>query len=223
MYSSVLLSFLAAFPFVAPHPTTHILHEKRDFNLSGAIDRRRIDGDVLLPMRIGLKPNADAMENGEEWLMAISDPTSPDYGKFWTRDQVIDAFAPHEDSVNGVIDWLNANGISALTHTDNKQWIAFDLPASQAEVLLRTEFYEHERANGGSEASCDEYLLPEHLSSHVDFITPGIKSRDITGRSKRSLDALKKRACTSPLRYMSYRMVEQNAPPILSSLGLQYD
>lgn len=45
------------------------IHEIREIPLRDAEDRKRIDGDAVLPVRIALRPNTDALSKAEEWLM----------------------------------------------------------------------------------------------------------------------------------------------------------
>lgn len=52
--------------------------------------------------------------------------------------------------------------------------------------MLQTEYYEHQHEDGGFEALCDLYHLPEHVRSHIDYSTPAVKGSDVTGRIKRS-------------------------------------
>lgn len=166
----------------------YVVHEKREFDLPDidGLDRRRVEADTLLPMRIGLRQNADAVVSAEKWLMEVSDPDSSKFGQHWTQNEVIDAFQPPDESAAAVEDWLSRHGITWSTRSDNKMWFAFDLAASVAEALLHTEYFEHQTKKGTFEVSCDEYSLPEELTNHIDYITPGVKSKDITFRSKRS-------------------------------------
>lgn len=67
-------------------------------------------------------------------------------------------------------DWLVASGIedSAIVHSDNKGWLAFDIPAWQAEDLFQTEYHEHVHATSGQvRVGCDEYAGPYNASVHV--------------------------------------------------------
>jgi len=52
-----------------------------------------------------------------------SDPSSPHHGKHMTPEEVIDFFAPDQSSVDAVIDWLVASGISRnrIGQSANKQ------------------------------------------------------------------------------------------------------
>jgi tripeptidyl-peptidase-1 len=102
------------------------------------------------------------------------------------QDQVIEAFKPMGESVDTAKAWLMEHGISRYTHSDNKQWIAFDTTASKAEELFQTKYFEHQDASGRTLASCDAYHLPANVSAHVDYITPGVKASDVTGRTRRS-------------------------------------
>lgn len=107
-----------------------------------------------------------------------SDPDSPDYGKHWTSEQIIDHFKPSDDTVDAVRQWLVDSGIadSRITHTDNKGWFALTVTGDEANKLLKTQFHEFEDSHTGKVTpGCDEYSLPEHIREHVDYVTPGIK------------------------------------------------
>jgi tripeptidyl-peptidase-1 len=125
-------------------------------------------------VRIGLTQSN--LHRAEEYLLDVSHPRSPNYGKLWTSEQVIEAFRPSEIAVQAVRDWLAAHGIVDVTHSDNKGWLAFDAPASDVEALLRTEYYEHEdMVTGGVLPACDKYHVPNIIQEHIDYITPGTK------------------------------------------------
>ncbi len=69
-------------------------------------------------------------------------------------------FAPAEDSVNAIKEWLANSGIdnSRVVHTDNKGWLAFDASVEEAERLLLAEFYEHEHQYSDKvKVGCDQY------------------------------------------------------------------
>ena len=81
--------------------------------------------------------------------MDISHPESINYGKQWTAPQVNKAFAPTAATVSAVRDWLVGAGIgeSRISVSDNKGWLAFDAAVEEAEMLFRTQFYEHEHVD----------------------------------------------------------------------------
>lgn len=91
--------------------------------------------------------------------MTRSHPESPNYGKHWTADEVVRAFAPSDDTVAEVRAWLNEAGIddSRLLHTENQGWLAFPATNAEAESLLHTEYYHYVNEISGSKVmACEE-------------------------------------------------------------------
>lgn len=80
-------------------------------------------------------------------------------------EEVHDLFAPIEDHVQTIKEWLQRSGIdgSRIVHSDNKGWLAFDATTEEAERLFRTEYYEHEHSQSDRvRVGCDEsvYMHP---------------------------------------------------------------
>ncbi|CAK4033881.1 aorsin [Lecanosticta acicola] len=134
-------------------------------------------------MRIGLKQSN--LDKAHDWLNEVSHPTSSNYGRHWTQEQVIEAFQPSNETLSAVLEWLTSSGISKsrIKHTENKQWLAFDATVQEAENLLHTTYHEYELdQEGHSMIGCEQYHVPKHLSKHVDFITPGVKRSQMRKR-----------------------------------------
>jgi tripeptidyl-peptidase-1 len=94
-----------------------------------------------------------------DFISPSSHPDSKNYGKYWTAEEVHDIFAPPEDTVNTVKEWLHSSGIepSRVVHSDNKGWIAVDVTVDEAERLLLAEFYEHEHVHSAAvRVGCDK-------------------------------------------------------------------
>lgn len=130
--------------------SNHVLHEKREVKLSQRWRRdSRLEPDAIVPVRIGLKQNN--LDLGAERLMSISHPDSEHYGKHLSEEEVHDLFAPSDDTVNAVRDWLISSSIDArvIAHSDNKGWLAADIPAEDAESLFQMELYEFEHSDTG--------------------------------------------------------------------------
>ncbi|KAF3014047.1 hypothetical protein E8E14_011471 [Neopestalotiopsis sp. 37M] len=158
----------------------HAVHEERRGISSRWVKRKRVPASKRLPVRIGLTQSN--LDRAEEYLLDISHPKSPNYGKTWSSDEVIAAFQPSETAVQAVREWLASNGIIEVTHSDNKGWLAFDAPAAKVEELFQTEYYEHEDQNtGGIVPSCDKYHVPQRIQEHIDYITPGTKLMALEG------------------------------------------
>ena len=101
-------------------PPTHGVHEERDVHSSRWTKLGRVRPEAILPVRIALAQNN--LDKGHGYLMDVSHPHSPNYGKHWTADEVIEAFRPNDADVEVVRDWLVESGIpvETITHSDNK-------------------------------------------------------------------------------------------------------
>jgi tripeptidyl-peptidase-1 len=68
-------------------------------------------------------------------------------------------FAPSEETVAIVRDWLIESGIGKhrIVHSDNKGWLAFDGTAEEVENLFKAEYHTFEHSSGDRvAAACDE-------------------------------------------------------------------
>lgn len=110
--------------------------------------------------------------------MDVSHPASENYGNHLSKEEVHSLFAPADETVEVVKDWLLGSGLLSendIIQYENKGWLAIDMPARHAESLFGTKYYEHEDDKGHVRIGCDEYYLPAHVSNHVDFVKPGVK------------------------------------------------
>ncbi|GAD94745.1 alkaline serine protease AorO [Paecilomyces variotii No. 5] len=190
MRSSVLLlGALTAAAVAIPAPHNYVLHERREVLPATWSEGERVYGKTSLPMRIGLAQSN--LDRGHDLLMEVSDHASAKYRQFYTAEEIHDLFAPSEESIQSVRDWLESAGVHSdrITLSANKQWLQFDADAEEVEKLLRTEYYMHTNsATGKSHVACHEYYIPEHVQEHVDYVTPGIKHLGVKGGSSSSLD-----------------------------------
>lgn len=100
-------------------PSTHGVHEHRDVHSSRWTKLGRVRPEAILPVRVALAQNN--LDKGHDYLMDVSHPHYPNYGKHWTADEVIEAKSNDAD-VEAVRDWLVGSGIpvETITHSDNK-------------------------------------------------------------------------------------------------------
>jgi tripeptidyl-peptidase I len=129
--------------------------------------------------------------------MEVSDPRSPNYGKYWSAEKVHDAFAPSTETVKEVMEWLSSCGIPShrVAHSKNKGWLAFDAPAHEVEKLLNTDYHEHHHSNGEIRVGTDEYALDQTFEQiwqliHLD-ITFHLTSRNTLTTSLRASNYLR--------------------------------
>ena len=167
---------LAALTLAEPQLSPHVVHERRSFNpeARGWRFHRRMEGHAVLPMRFGLsQSNLDTLE---EELMAVSHPESPNYGKHWSAQRIVEHFAPSKETVDAVAEWLSQNGISRdrLKLSKSKSWIEVNATVAEVEDLLKTEYHVWEDADGLERVGCHEYSLPEHMTPHIDIVKPTV-------------------------------------------------
>ncbi|KAI9696511.1 MAG: hypothetical protein M1820_008139 [Bogoriella megaspora] len=184
-----------------PNPSSHVLHEQHRRENGEWIRTTRVNQNHYLPMRIGLAQQN--LEKGYDHVMEVADPRSLLYGQHWSAKEVHDAFAPTEEAETVVKDWLVSAGISAnrIKHYENRGWLAFDATAEEAENLLHAEFYEHEhRYSDKIRVGCSRYHLPKHVSSHVDYITPGVKLTPVIKRDAKTKKRATRKSYKQPAR-----------------------
>jgi tripeptidyl-peptidase I len=155
----LLLSAVGSLAAPTVQESRHVLHERRNIESTTWLKGERLDGDVKLPMRIGLTQSN--LEEGAALLDELSHPDSSRYGKHLSAEEVTDLFAPSKDAVDAVQAWLEAAGVHAsrISHSMNKQWLQFDAKTSEVEELLQTRyhFFEHSE-HGSASIACDEYV-----------------------------------------------------------------
>lgn len=193
LLASVDLSALAI-PTVI---SKHVLHEKRTTTSQRGKWQKgdRVHPQAIVPVRVALKQNG--IDIGHDRLMAVSDPASQTYGQHLSPEEVNSLFAPSDDTVSAVREWLTTSGIdsSMIAHSDNKGWLAADILAEDAERLFNAQFHEYEDTQSGKlKIGCDEYHIPSHLRPHIDYVTPGVKLSSM----------LKKRSTSSVKRHMPW-------------------
>ncbi|KAH0016835.1 subtilisin-like protein, partial [Aureobasidium melanogenum] len=171
-----LLSLSVLVASVLASPTgNYVIHEKRDAAPMGWSKGGRLDRRALIPMKIALTQRN--LDQAAEYLHEVSHPESSKYGQHWTAQEVADHFAPSDETISSVMDWLVASGISSdsVKLSKGKNWINLEASADQAESLLNTKYHVYEHGvTGQPHIGCDEYSLPKHLKDHIDFVTPSL-------------------------------------------------
>lgn len=145
-----LVALVCATALAAPSKhVTHVLHERRavepseDWELTG-----RVEGTRVLPLRIGLTQSN--LHELESLLMDVAHPESPFYGQHWSAKQVADHFAPSDETISTVHDWLSDAGFAdermRLSHS--KGWVEVNATVSEVEELLQTEYTVYTHTSG---------------------------------------------------------------------------
>ncbi|EIW53707.1 subtilisin-like protein [Trametes versicolor FP-101664 SS1] len=160
---------------LAARPVRRVAHETRRSLPTGWTPIRRAEPDRVLPLSVGLVQSN--LENLEAYLLDVSHPDSPNYGQHWTPARVADTFRPSPASVDAVRTWLVEDGqigVDRIALSGSGAWLVANVTVDEAEQLLGTEYYVYQHEEDGREhLACHQgYHLPEHVSKHVDLITP---------------------------------------------------
>ncbi|KAL1937832.1 hypothetical protein VTO73DRAFT_12852 [Trametes versicolor] len=166
---------LATLVAALPSPRSNlVVHEKRamepvDWELS-----RKLEPDVVLPMRFGLTQNN--LHKLEEMLMSVSHPTSQSYGKHFSPEDVVDTFAPSDETIGAVTRWLTESGIAKerLRLSASKGWIEVNATTAEVEDLIAAEYHVFSHPSGVQQIGCNSYSVPEHVREHIDIIQPTV-------------------------------------------------
>ncbi|KAL8737578.1 MAG: hypothetical protein Q9181_001556 [Wetmoreana brouardii] len=147
-------------------------------------------------MRIALTQSN--LDKAEEFLMDVSHPDSPNFGKHWTHEEIANKFAPSSETVDTVTSWLTSSGIASerISRSQSLGWLKFDATVAEAESLLKTEYHVYKHDMGKPHVSCSSYHVPEHVTPHIDFITPGV-SFDTKVPQAAVADNVEKRAAST--------------------------
>ena len=174
MLLPAFLSWACVAVVVASPPTRYTQLEKRQKLPHGWRKHTRLDADHPLPIRIALAQSN--LHKGYDHLMDVSHPDSRNYGKHWSAQQVAEAFAPKQETVDSVLEWLKGSGISEarISRSQSLGWLNIDSTVGEAEALLKTKYHLHRHSSGKPQVACDTYHVPQHLKRHIDFITPTV-------------------------------------------------
>ncbi|KAJ7685503.1 peptidase S8/S53 domain-containing protein [Mycena polygramma] len=177
------LSFLslALVVYAGPQLSPYLVHEKRTDVPDGWAHSHKVEGSSILPLRIGLtQPNIESID---QFINDVAHPDSPSYGKHWTPAEVAAKFAPTEESIEAVREWLIASGIDAgrIKVATTKSWIRVNTTVEEAENLLKAEYHMYEHQTGKKHIACDSYQLPGDVQAHIDLITPTVHFNAIIG------------------------------------------
>ena len=109
------------------------------------------DSNQLLQVSIAL--TIQNVDLGVETLLRISDPTSPDYGKYLSTEDVARMFEPKPNAVSHVMEWLGESDIdqSHVNLSYGGDRLSLDLSVQEATLLLETTFNHQTHQETGQE------------------------------------------------------------------------
>lgn len=119
----------------------------------------------------------------EEYFWQVSDPQHSNYGKYLSREEVMEFIAASDDDLDLVINWLHENSAIDVTVSPNKDLIHATFSVSTLEDILQTTFHTFSSKKYALRVPriIAPYSLPEDIAevvALVDGITllPGIRA-----------------------------------------------
>ncbi|TRM66566.1 peptidase S8/S53 domain-containing protein [Schizophyllum amplum] len=171
-FSSAILASAVLRVLGSPAPRAAMrLHEKRKELPSGFVNKGAAAADTMIDMRIALKmADRDGLEAA---LFDVSTPSSANYGKHLTQDEVKAYASPSAETSSAVSDWLSGEGITFDIGGSYDNWVTFSVPVSKANELLDASYetFLHTPTDS-SQVRTLAYSLPEALTGHVDAVYP---------------------------------------------------
>lgn len=148
-----------------------LFHELKSLPLQW-VSRGQADKDIPIKVQIGLKQsNIQALQAK---LLDISNPSSSNYGKWLSKDEVAAYTAPADGNIEAVKAWLAGAGITKVSQPTN-DWIEFTAPVAVMEKLLDTKYqmYTHpDSASPHGIPRTTKYSVPKNLHGIIDMVTP---------------------------------------------------
>eukprot|EP00026_Physarum_polycephalum_P003429 Phypoly_transcript_03440.p1 GENE.Phypoly_transcript_03440~~Phypoly_transcript_03440.p1 ORF type:complete len:705 (+),score=87.98 Phypoly_transcript_03440:71-2185(+) len=102
----------------------------------------------------------------------VSDPTSPNYGKFLTEQDVARLVAPQQSTVQRVVNWLIAGGLKREAFTFFPDYIQVATDVSSASNLFSVDFALYRSTkSGNTRIRINGFAqVPEVLLNDIDFV-----------------------------------------------------
>ncbi|KAL0931697.1 tripeptidyl peptidase a [Colletotrichum truncatum] len=120
-------------------------------------------------LQIGLK--MQNIEKLETMLKDVSDPDSPNYGKYLSAAQVNEVFKPAEASVAAVQAWLAKENVKDVSYTDGGRFVNFATDVATANRILGASFAYYD-VQGSMKLRTKEYSVPDTMAQHIELVTP---------------------------------------------------
>lgn len=106
-------------------------------------------------------------------LHDISDPTSQNYGRHLSKEQVT-SLTRNVESLDAIVSYLRSNGASTVSQSSSGDFINAKAPIAVWEKMFNTKFYSLNPNRGGKTdrtfVRAESYSIPEELNSHVQGV-----------------------------------------------------
>ncbi|KAI0029779.1 family S53 protease [Vararia minispora EC-137] len=148
-----------------------VVHESREAIPSGFVKVGAAPASQTLTLRLGLQQGDIAGLEGQ--LMDVSTPSSANYGKFLTKEQVEAYVAPKQETVDAINQFLSSNGISSKAVSPAGDIISIQVTVEQANALFSAQFNTFKHVETDTETVRTlQYSIPETLKGALSFVHP---------------------------------------------------
>lgn len=158
-----------------PSSFPKVTHERRDVVQGQWTKISRAEVGAPLTLRIGLKQRN--LERADEFMDAISNPSSETYGQHWSPQKVAEMFAPSDEAITETEEWLLSEGVTSeqISKTSGRNWIKVSTTIGKAESLLGATYNVYENEDGVQLVACESYNVPVAIQGHIDLVAPTIQ------------------------------------------------
>ncbi|KAJ7781855.1 family S53 protease [Mycena maculata] len=166
LFWTSLFSLAAASPVLKPRVV-----QSRSSAPQGFINLGAANSSQTLNLRIALASrNISGLETA---LLDVSTPSSANYGKHLTKEQVNAYVAPSVEALAAVQSWLSSNNVTAASSGAAGDWLTVTIPVAKANALLAANYQTFQHLDSGkSYARTLSYSLPAEVAPHIDDIHP---------------------------------------------------
>ncbi|KAJ7205471.1 subtilisin-like protein [Mycena pura] len=177
---SAFLIFALFLALVRASPT-HVLHETRALVPKGYDDGSLVDADTILHFRVALaQSNISGLK---DVLDEVSNPSSPHYGQYLSKEQIVEHIQPSPSTISAIQEWLTLHNLASSVISPFNDWIAFSASIKQANSLLAADFLNHTHsATRRSFIRTRSYSIPAALKAHIEYITPTVSLPSLSPR-----------------------------------------
>jgi len=165
---------LFSFPSVAALPSLVAMETQAPLAPIAWVANGPTPRSTVIELVFAVKQNG--LRELHDTLMRVSVPSSPDYGKHLSNDEVNALTAPDPDSIRLVEDFVRQYGAEPRAVTPNRDLIVATVSVGVAERMLATKYVKFVHETSGSEIHrvADGYSLPSSLAAVVDFVSPTV-------------------------------------------------
>ena len=131
----------------------------------------RLHHEYIHEVTIAIRPKN--MDEVTRVLHDISHPSSSNYGKHWTREEIVD-FTSNSEAYVAVVSYLRSRGASVVSETLASEFITVRAPIKVLETIFNTEFYifhqTQDRGNVNKVVRAEKYWIPRELEPHIQSV-----------------------------------------------------